>query len=251
MSVSLPNTYSAERPLRRRAGTVLLDIEGTISPVSFVRDTLFPYSKARLKGYVAANRNDPLVQDILADATALASGTDAVSALIDWHERDIKAPPLKKLQGLIWEDGYRSGVLRSALFPGVLPALEQWKASGLPLYVYSSGSVHAQHLFFEFNREGDLRPLLSGYFDTEIGPKTAALSYLRIAEEIRKAPRDILFLSDNAEELAAARSAGLEVIQIVKDSTPPSTDFIQVSDYGSLSIAPAEQSAARAAIPAT
>lgn len=251
MSVSLPRTSGAERPSRICAGAVLLDIEGTISPVSFVRDTLFPYSKARLKDYVAANSNDPLVQDILADATALASGTDAVSALIDWHERDIKAPPLKKLQGLIWEDGYRSGALRSALFPGVLPALEQWKVAGLPLYIYSSGSVQAQRLFFEFNLEGDLRPLLSGYFDTEIGPKTAALSYLRIAEEIRKAPRHILFLSDNSEELAAARSAGLEVIQIVKDSTLPSPDFIQVSDYGRLTISPAEQSAARADIPAT
>ncbi len=251
MSVSQPNTDGAERPLRLCAGAVLLDIEGTISPVSFVRHTLFPYSKARLKNYVAANRNDPLVQDILAEATALASSTDAVSALIDWHERDIKAPPLKKLQGLIWEDGYRSGVLRSPLFPGVLSALERWKASGLPLYIYSSGSVQAQHLFFEFNREGDLRPLLSGYFDTEIGPKTAALSYLRISEEIRKAARDILFLSDNAEELAAARSAGVQVIQIVKELTPPSADFNQVSDYDRLDIAQAAQSTARAVIPAT
>lgn len=251
MSVSQPNTDGAVRPFRLCAGAVLLDIEGTISPVSFVRDTLFPYSKARLKDYIAANRNEPLVQDVLAEATALSDGTGAVSALIDWHERDIKAPPLKKLQGMIWEDGYRSGVLRSPLFPGVLAALERWKASRLPLYIYSSGSVQAQHLFFEFNREGDLRPLLSGYFDTEIGPKTAALSYLRIAEEIRKAPSDILFLSDNSEELTAARSAGLEVIQIVKDSTPTSADFIQVSDYSRLTIVPAEQSAARAVIPAT
>jgi enolase-phosphatase E1 len=228
-----PQPGGAEgRPeFRIRAEVVLLDIEGTISPVSFVRDTLFPYSKERISHYVSANADAPEVKDILSSASALAPDADGLTTLIGWHDRDIKAPPLKKLQGMIWESGYRSGELRSPIFPDAFEKLQKWNQGGLPLYIYSSGSIQAQKLFFEFNTDGDLRPLLSGYFDTEIGAKTEAQSYLRISQNIGASPAGIVFFSDNANELEAARSAGLQVVHVVKDGTEPHPGFPHATDY--------------------
>jgi len=214
-----------------KADAVLLDIEGTISPISFVRDTLFPYSRDRLEGFVSENFASPDVQDILAQAKALAGGSDAVGALLDWQARDVKAPPLKKLQGLIWESGYRSGALRSTIFSDALSAVTQWKSEGLPLYVYSSGSVQAQQLFFEFSTAGDLRSLFSQYFDTDVGPKTEPSSYLRISEHIGTRPVRIVYFSDNPKELEAARSADLQTVHVVQDETAHSPDFPEISDY--------------------
>jgi enolase-phosphatase E1 len=234
----LQSTVGGEQGvLHIAADAVLVDIEGTISPASFVRDTLFPYSRERLADYVAANSGNPTVQDILARTSALADGADAVGTLIGWQEQDIKAPPLKKLQGLIWESGYRSGELKSPIFSDAFRALKLWKAEGLPLYVYSSGSVQAQLLFFEFNTEGDLRPLFSAYFDTEIGAKTEPSSYLSISESIRATPGGFVFFSDNAKELQAARLAGFQPIHVVKDDTEPHTDFPQITDYRQVALA--------------
>lgn len=221
---------------RFAADAVLLDIEGTISPISFVRDTLFPYSRDRLQHFVDGNFSSPIVQEILAQAKALADGSDPVAALLDWQTRDIKAPPLKALQGLIWESGYREGVLRSPIFADALQALRQWKAAGLPLYIYSSGSVQAQRLFFEFSVEGDLRPLFADYFDTSIGPKTEPSSYRRISKSIGTAPNGLIFFSDNAKELEAARSSGLQAVHVVKDETPYRSDFIEISDYSQVEL---------------
>lgn len=234
---ALQSVDAGEPPaLSLAADAVLLDIEGTISPVSFVRDTLFPYSKERIADYVAVNSGNPIVQDILARTSALADGADALGTLIGWQEHDVKAAPLKKLQGLIWESGYRSGELKSPIFPDAFQALKQWKAVGLPLYIYSSGSVQAQLLFFEFNFEGDLRPLFSGYFDTDIGAKTEPSSYTHISKAIHVQPKGIIFFSDNAKELAAARSAGFEVVHVVKDDTEGHPDFPQIADYREVAI---------------
>lgn len=219
-----------------KADAVLLDIEGTISPISFVRDTLFPYSRDRLEGFVSDNFMSPIVQDILAQAKALAGGSDAVSALLGWQARDVKAPPLKKLQGLIWESGYRSGALRSTIFSDALRAVKQWNSEGLPLYIYSSGSVQAQQLFFEFSATGDLRPLFSEFFDTDVGPKTEPSSYLRISEHIGTRPARIVYFSDNPKELEAARSADLQTVHVVKDETPHNPDFPEISDYCSVAV---------------
>ncbi|WP_052699307.1 acireductone synthase [Hyphomicrobium sp. 99] len=231
MSEGQPVTPETQALVRITADAVLLDIEGTISPISFVRDTLFPYSRDRLEGFVSDNLTSPIVQDILAQAKALAGVSDAVSALLDWQARDVKAPPLKKLQGLIWESGYRSGALRSPIFSDALSAVKQWKSEGLPLYIYSSGSVQAQRLFFEFSDAGDLRPLFSQYFDTDVGPKTEPTSYLRIAELISTRPARIAYFSDNPKELEAARAADLQAVHVVKDETPHHPDFPEISDY--------------------
>lgn len=222
---------------RFAAKAVLLDIEGTISPVAFVRDVLFAYSRDHLVDFVAAHRGIPAVAVILSEATALANGGDPVAALLGWQDRDEKIPPLKKLQGLIWESGYRSGAFRGALFPDALSALNRWKAAGLPLYIYSSGSRQAQNLFFGYNEAGDLRPLFSGYYDTEIGAKTDPEAYTRIAREIGILPHDILFLSDNPRELEAAQAASLHIAQVIKDGTHWDNRYLRITDFSGVDIA--------------
>lgn len=215
---------------------VLLDIEGTISPVAFVRDVLFPYARARLAPFVAAHKDDPAVAAILAQASALADGGDPVAALTEWQDRDEKIAPLKKLQGLIWDAGYRSGAFRSPIFPDALAAFQRWTADGLALHVYSSGSLKAQDLFFTHSAAGDLRPVFSGHFDTDVGPKTDAASYARIADKIAVAPARIVFFSDNAKELEAARTAGLQVVHVVKDDTAPAPGLPWIADFHEVDI---------------
>lgn len=194
---------------------ILTDIEGTTSSISFVKDVLFPYAREHLPAFVAAHSDDAEVRHWL-DATAQQAGIDAadrdavVATLQQWIDEDRKATPLKALQGMIWQDGYASGAYRAHLYPEVADRLRAWKDGGLPLYVYSSGSVAAQKLFFRYSEAGDLSGLFDGHFDTEIGGKREAASYAHISSAIGIAARDILFLSDIVEELDAARSAGLQ-----------------------------------------
>lgn len=226
---------SGARSLDVRA--VLLDIEGTISSKAFARDVLFAYSRRHLSDFVAAHGGEPETAAILRAASRLAGREDALSALVEWQERDEKAPPLKAIQGLIWESGYAAGAFRSPVFPDALAALRRWRAAGLPLFVYSSGSLKAQALFFRHNEEGDLTELFSGHFDTEIGAKIEAASYTRIVEAIGAPAGDILFLSDDARELTAALAAGLRVTQVVKEDTLAQDCFPAITDFSTLDLA--------------
>jgi enolase-phosphatase E1 len=219
------------------ADVVLLDIEGTIGPISFVREVLFPYSRERLRAFITANHESAVVKNILDEATGLADGGDPIDALDDWQAKDIKAPPLKRLQGLIWESGYRSGAFCSEIFPDAFRALMRWKTDGLRLYVYSSGSVQAQLLYFEFSSDGDLRPLFSGHFDTDIGSKVEPTSYRRVAEHIGATANSVVFFSDSVKELEAARSAGLQAVHVVKDGTASHPDFTEISEFCQVAIA--------------
>lgn len=206
---------------------VLTDIEGTVGSVSFVKDVLFPYARDRLPSFLAETADTPEVAPLLAEARTLAglaavAPVEAVAAVLDaWIEADRKAPPLKALQGLIWRGGYEAGTLKAHVYLDAVTALNAWHAAGVPLYVYSSGSVEAQLLFFAHTVEGDLTPLFQGYFDTRTGPKAEAASYARIAEVIGAAPQDILFLSDTGAELVAARHAGMQVIGLGRDGILP------------------------------
>ena len=196
---------------------ILTDIEGTTSSISFVKNVLFPYARAALPGFVATHGQQPAVRRWLdAVATEIAASTcdDAVivETLQGWIDADRKHTALKALQGMIWEAGYRNGDYTAHLYPEVADVLRHWHAAGLPLYVYSSGSVAAQKLFFGFSDAGDLGALFAGYFDTEIGGKREADSYRRITAALGVAPAQILFLSDVVQELDAAREAGLDTV---------------------------------------
>ncbi|RDZ28106.1 acireductone synthase [Lysobacter silvisoli] len=197
---------------------ILTDIEGTTSSISFVKDVLFPYARRALPRYVAAHGREPAVRKWL-DAVATENGglcEDAmiVEVLQGWIDEDRKHTALKALQGMVWADGYRNADFSAHIYPDAAPALRAWHAAGLPLYVYSSGSVPAQRLFFGHSDAGDLTPLFSGWFDTEMGGKREAGSYTRIAEAIGLAPADILFLTDVVEEADAAREAGMDTVLI-------------------------------------
>jgi len=211
---------------------VLLDIEGTTTPMSFVYDVLFPYARKRLSVYLRAHASEDELRDVLAtlriewheDARkgeqppdwALAD-VPAAARYLDWlMDRDRKSPSLKRIQGEIWKAGFDAGELRGELFPDVAPALRRWKDGGIDIAIYSSGSVLAQKLIF-----ADLLPFISAFFDTAVGPKRSVDSYRRIAQEAKRPAEQILFVSDVAEELNAALDAGCQILLAVRPGNRP------------------------------
>ncbi|CAA9346716.1 MAG: 2,3-diketo-5-methylthiopentyl-1-phosphate enolase-phosphatase [uncultured Lysobacter sp.] len=195
---------------------ILTDIEGTTSSITFVKDVLFPYARRALPGFIAEHGTEPDVRRWL-DVVASEHGGICDDAMIaevlqGWIDSDRKHTALKALQGMVWADGYRNGDFAAHMYADATESLREWHAAGIPLYVYSSGSVAAQHLFFGHSEAGDLTPLFQGWFDTETGGKREAESYRRIAAAIGVEPGHILFLSDIVEELDAAREAGLQTV---------------------------------------
>ncbi len=195
---------------------VLLDIEGTTSPIAFVRDVLFPYARAHLPALLASRADDPEVAAEIAAVQALEPGRDPLACLLGWMDQDAKITPLKALQGVLWREGYESGALRGAFHADAPAALAAWHRAGLRLMIYSSGSVEAQQLIFRHSVVGDLSGLISGWFDTRIGAKREAASYRRIAAEAGLKAGEIAFLSDIGPELDAAREAGMATCQLVR-----------------------------------
>jgi enolase-phosphatase E1 len=212
----------------RAIRAILLDIEGTTTPIAFVYDVLFPFARTRLSAYLEDSAHDAVVRDVLhllrkeweADAAARRDLPDwqegepgSATAYLEWlMDRAVKSPALKRLQGLIWEGGYRTGALHGEVFPDVPPAFARWREARVTIAIYSSGSVLAQRLLFGATREGDLTPFLTAFFDTGVGAKRWPDSYRRIAAELQLAAADLLFVSDTPAELDAARGAGCHVL---------------------------------------
>ena len=212
---------------------VLTDVEGTTTPIAFVRDVLFPFARARMAEFLAAHAAEPAVAAELEEVARLAPGQPPLAALLGWMDQDAKVTPLKALQGLIWAEGYRTGAIKGAIYPDVPPALRAWAAAGIGLAVYSSGSVEAQRLIFGYSEAGDLTPLLGGYFDTKIGGKREAASYTRIAAGLGVAAGEVLFLSDVVAELDAAAACGMRTTQLVRpdDGTVASHAHTVAGDF--------------------
>jgi enolase-phosphatase E1 len=211
--------------------SVLLDIEGTTSPISFVYGTLFPYARKRLGSFLHEHSSNLAVTSVLEelksanlnDAPAGApaiTGRDLFQEMTDYllwlMDHDSKTAPLKILQGLIWEQGFRQGELQSEIFPDVPVCLRQWHEAGLRTAIYSSGSVLAQKMMFRHTPYGDLTNLISGYFDTGVGPKKQPQSYQRIIADLQVTAEQVMFVSDIAEELEAARTAGLGTVLSIR-----------------------------------
>ncbi len=215
---------------------VLLDIEGTTTPIAFVHDVLFSYAKTHVADYLAQHfhaedvRNDiqllreEYATDVrenkqpppLADSESAAE-LESITNYVQWLiSLDRKSTGLKSLQGKIWLEGYSEGSLRSQVYPDVAPALERWRKAGLNVSIFSSGSVLAQQLLFAHTDAGDLTPFVNNYFDTSTGPKANAQSYHRIAETLRLQPGEVLFISDVVTELAAAREAGMKTLLSIR-----------------------------------
>ena len=222
---------------------ILVDIEGTTSSISFVKDVLFPYARERLPAFVTIHSDTPEVQHWLQHAAkeaglVSASEQEIIELLLGWIEADRKSTALKALQGMIWADGYRDGAFRAHIYPDAARCLRAWHVLGKKLHVYSSGSVAAQKLLFAHTEAGDLSEVFSGYFDTETGSKRETASYARIASEIGELPAVILFLSDIVEELDAARDAGMQTTLLARapDHCPTNGAHPCVGDFDAIAI---------------
>jgi enolase-phosphatase E1 len=229
---------------------ILLDIEGTTTPVRFVHDVLFPYARTRLADFLRTHATDVAVQEQVAalrgeherDASAGRNppswGEDGVASAAEYArwlmDQDRKATPLKLVQGRIWEQGYASGALRGQVYPEVPAAFARWRSAGKTLAIFSSGSVLAQRLIFKHSDAGDLERFLSAHFDTTTGPKTEEASYRRIADALGLAAAKVLFLSDVTAELDAARRAGMGTLLVARELTSPPTGHPVVPDFSSL-----------------
>jgi enolase-phosphatase E1 len=211
---------------------ILLDIEGTTTPVEFVYQTLFPYASRKLEPFLREHTQDAEIQSLIQDLRA-QHGVDEREGLkppawLDDPEaarlrssvaygqwlivRDSKCPPLKSLQGRIWLQGFTSGELRGAIFPDVPAAFERWRRQKKIICIYSSGSVLAQQNLFCTTASGDLTSYISLFFDTRVGAKTERESYKKIAASFSYAPNQFLFISDAVKEIEAAQSVGMQAI---------------------------------------
>ena len=215
---------------------VLTDIEGTTTSIAFVHEVLFPYAKAGLGPFLRSHHSEPAVAAEVAAVRAAVGRPDldlegVIATLEGWIAEDRKATPLKTLQGLIWRAGYENGDYRAHVYPDAVEGLRRWRRDGLALYVYSSGSIAAQKLFFGHSEAGDLTPLFNGYFDTTSGGKKEADSYRAIQAEIGVAADAILFLSDVEAELDAARAAGLRTVLLDRDDAIADSDHTRVTTF--------------------
>jgi enolase-phosphatase E1 len=218
------------------ASAILLDIEGTTTPIDFVYRVLFPFARERYLAFLTDRFGEP---EVAADVRVLAEehrrdasggqrppawedSPEAVAAYASWlTDRDRKSTPLKSLQGRIWEEGFRAGLLQSRVYDDVPRALARWTEAGKTVAVFSSGSVRAQRMLFAHTQAGDLTPHLSEYFDTSLGFKSEPESYRRIATRLDRLPAAILFVSDVAAELDAARAAGMQTALAARSDTMP------------------------------
>lgn len=220
---------------------IVTDIEGTTTSIRFVFDVLFPYARRNIAEFVRRNAQDPQVtqhlEDVRKETGADLDQEGMIRQLIAWIDADAKLTPLKALQGMVWEQGFRNGDLTGHVYPDAVSRLERWNASGIRLYVYSSGSVQAQRLLFGHTDAGDLTPLFSGFYDTRTGGKREPASYTAIAADIGLPAQQILFLSDVREELDAARAAGMHTTWLVRDATPdPLATHVQASDFSAIEL---------------
>jgi enolase-phosphatase E1 len=216
------------------AACVVLDIEGTTSPTSAVLGGLYDYARPRLGPWIAEHADDPVVASAVADVrrdAGLADDApdeDVVRVLHEWMDADVKATPLKALQGQIWAAGFDAGELTAQFFPDVPPALRAWHESGVKLAVFSSGSVASQRPWFRHTDAGDLSGLVDDWFDTaNAGPKREEASFRRIAEALG-VRTGLVFLSDVPAELDAAAAAGWVAVGVARPGEPQ-----QGSDFGS------------------
>lgn len=220
---------------------LLLDIEGTTCPVTFVSNVLFPFAKRELSSYIKQHGNDRTQNRYIQDAREEWAKDQSVESaelkrqvnnqqiseitgLTQYLEHlitvDRKSTALKDIQGQIWEHGYNNGQLKAELFPETTECLMRWHEERIALSVYSSGSIRAQQLLYKHTSKGNLEPLFNQWFDTHTGPKKSAESYIMIAKQLNSKAENIWFVSDNGDECDAARTAGMHTLFSLRDGNP-------------------------------
>lgn len=221
---------------------ILLDIEGTTTPIDFVLKKLFPFASERVADFLHGHFHEPEVEELLTQLRE-ACKADAAKGAPAWNEaatesklasaagyvrwliaRDSKITSLKTLEGKIWEQGFRSRELKGEVYPDVAQAFARWKSQGRRIAIFSSGSVLAQKLLFAHSTSGDLSSFTEARFDTTVGSKREAESYRKISLAIDFQPHQVLFVSDVGEELDAARSAGMHTAHSLRPGIAPLSD---------------------------
>jgi len=218
----------------------LLDVEGTVAPLTLTSELLFPYARKHFEEFLkwslqkrpAETGGGSVTADLLLleeeNGAEIEAGCprytensleQALAYLLWLMDRDRKSTALKSLQGKIWKAGFESGELKGEIFPDVPAAFARWSKQG-KVAIYSSGSTQAQQLLFRHTTHGDLTPFIAGYFDTRTGPKFEPASYIAIAAAMRVAPAEAIFFSDVVKELDAARAAGMESRLVVREGNP-------------------------------
>ena len=204
---------------------ILMDIVGTTSSISFVKDVLFPYfllniddinklSNIKEVKYAFGEVLRIVKREENRDIT---TSEEVILELKKWSVQDLKITPLKTLQGILWQKGYQNGELLGHVYDDVPVMLENWNFLGKKMGIFSSGSVNAQKLLFSHSVKGNLSTYFSNYFDTNIGSKRDSDTYSLITKILALPSNRILFLSDVIEELAAAEKVGMKTIQIKRE----------------------------------
>ena len=216
---------------------ILLDIEGTTTPISFVYQTLFPYASRKLETFLREHAQDPEIQSLIQGLYSQHAadergglqpprwkdepGQERLRSSVAYGQwliaRDSKCTPVKSLEGKIWQQGFASGELRGEVYPDVPVAFERWRRKGKIICIYSSGSVLAQQLLFRTTASGDLTSYISAFFDTRVGAKSEGESYKKIAASFSYAPEQFLFISDAVKEIEAAQSVGMQTLLCERD----------------------------------
>ena len=217
---------------------ILLDIEGTTSSISFVYDVMFPFVREHAAAFISGHWTDKAVNhsvEMLAVDLGFSSadlwfkGCDSdasrqalvVAGVIELMDADVKATGLKQIQGLIWKEGFHRGELVAHLYEDVAESIQQWNELGKDVRIYSSGSIQAQKLFFGHTVAGNLLDMFKNHYDTTTGAKQDSTSYEEIAISYGLTPGEILFVSDVIGELAAARTAGFQVVLSMRPGNKP------------------------------
>ncbi|PSN50745.1 Enolase-phosphatase E1 [Blattella germanica] len=232
----------------RKSKIILLDIEGTITSISYVKDTLFSFIRRNLDCYLKAHWKDSdLDNDLLLlreqaneDKRNGIPGVVIIPEYNESNEKDLleaakknviwqmdldrKTKALKQFQGHVMHEGYKQGKLKGHIYPDVLPALKSWVKNGKKVYIYSSGSIEAQKLLFGHSEEGDILEYFSGHFDTEVGPKVESNSYFNIMKRLNCESDKIVFFTDVPKEAEAANGAGIKTILVVREGNSPLTE---------------------------
>jgi enolase-phosphatase E1 len=239
-----------------RVRVLLLDVEGTTTPIDFVYKTLFPYASREVESFLREHLHEDsdsneivsLIGDLRGqrgadEASGLQptawrdddGGEATILSAVDYVRwlmaKDSKCTPLKSLQGKIWQQGFENGALHGEVYEDVAPAFARWRKQGREICIYSSGSVLAQRLLFGSVASGDLTPFISNYFDTRVGAKTAASSYRKIAKKLGRAEAEILFVSDASKEIAAAVEAGMQAVLCVRDGAENVSGFDVIRSF--------------------
>ncbi|XP_060553052.1 enolase-phosphatase E1-like [Ruditapes philippinarum] len=241
MAPQTKRTLEEGESLLEGVKALVLDIEGTITPISFVKDKLFPYVSENLESYLSTRYDEDECQADIEALRALATKDkgegkdvveipakeegnkdDVIKAVVSnvkaQMDADRKSTELKDLQGHVWRDAYKQKKIEGELFEDVAPVLQQIAEEDFMLFIYSSGSIEAQKLLLAHTADGDITDMFMGFFDTTQGSKTESDSYKKIqkliSEEQEVQAEEILFLTDSPAEAKAACVAGWQAVLV-------------------------------------